>query len=609
MKMTWMMLNRRFFIFAFLFSFFISHVLADDWVLAARKFDFTQNKKRDVSEEEFSSLIPQILLEQISERIERNTSTKELMDRTLENLLVERQSLFLQLSKENKKRDSLVLTTSSEKKLKKAIAEQQKKIKEVEDKIDENLKKTSQLRDEYRRENEGGVNKVESDYNLLFNPFTNLFVKKTERMLEDPKSENIVLYKNDPSALYTVSETALKQGPQSRVFEKEMISSKISGMIDGTITVYGSYFSVTCSLYVYPGKNLVGTVTEVGSLRDCASVVRNVAAYLGPLITNQLPVELFFEIQPEEIRKDVKITIDGIFFDGIPKKVDIDRGKHTVKVECPGYHSRMISYYFKESSQFIVRGDMIKKSDSKVSVTIVDPVPGSVYADGKFISEISENTRSANGTLNVFGTPIIGQFRAVEKGTKIVREKVVDDNGKERIVEKEKQGDSLSFFYYVPENLQVEGANLAVKGKPMDHASYIDNRRIWTYRAYTLLVLSMPFTLFTVGKYNAAVNAYNASSLNTLDEVERWEKSKKIATSITTVCACLFGLELIRYLYAANSVLPEIAHKASALELEKSEKKLQEIFPVVEKDAAAAVDEDAAAAGKDIEEKSEESAK
>ena len=120
-------------------------------------------------------------------------------------------------------------------------------------------------------------------------------------MLEDPKSENIVLYKNDPSALYTVSETALKQGPQSRVFEKEMISSKINGMIDGTITVYGSYFSVTCSLYVYPGKNLVGTVTEVGSLRDCASVVRNVAAYLGPLITNQLPVELFFEI--DEIQK------------------------------------------------------------------------------------------------------------------------------------------------------------------------------------------------------------------------------------------------------------------------------------------------------------------
>ena len=73
-------------------------MLADDWVLAARKFDFTQNKKRDVSEEEFSSLIPQILLEQISERIERNTSTKELMDRTLENLLVERQSLFLQLT-------------------------------------------------------------------------------------------------------------------------------------------------------------------------------------------------------------------------------------------------------------------------------------------------------------------------------------------------------------------------------------------------------------------------------------------------------------------------------------------------------------------------------
>lgn len=577
--------------FLCLFVFFIlnlSHCFCEDWTLAAKKFDFVQNKKRDVSEQEYATLIPQLFLEQIAEGILRTTSSEEMLDRTLNEYLVSRQSLFLQLSKEVKTRDSLVLVTDNPKKLKKLMADQEKKIKEVQDKIDENLEKTAAVKEEYRLKLESEKNVAKSDFNLFFNPFTNLFVKKTDTYLPDSADEKIKIYKNDPFALYDVKDSYLKSGPESRAFEKEMVGAKIRGFLDGKLTIYGSYFSVTCTLYLYPGKKILGTVTEVGSLKNCSEVVKNLVSYFGPLITNNTPVDLFFEIKPEEIKEKAKITLDGIYFDKVPEKISIDAGVHTIKVECEGYYSRMIKYDFNDYSEFVIQADMIEEKISHGTITMSNPVPGTVYAEGKFVSDIAFD--SAGGPVEMKGEPIIGQFRSVEKGKKTVVETVKDKNGNEKEVEKETVGDNLSFFYYIPERLQMDDVNLAVRGKPLDHASYIDKRRIWTYRAYTLLVLSMPFTLFTMGQYNAAVRAYNNRSLNDLTEVNKWAQVKDIAFGVTMVCTTLFVVELVRYLVAANSVLPQNAHKASVKELENAKIKTRKYFSV-ENEVQAAPDE------------------
>lgn len=555
-------------------------MFSKDWILGAKKFDFVQNKKRMSSEEEFSTLIPQLLLEQISEGIIRTTSTLEMKDRVENELLVERQSLFLQLSKEWKVRDSLVLTYTSEKKLRKAISEQQKKIKEIEDKIDENLKKTVQLREEYVKKTEEQAGKKKTDFNLFFSPLTNLFVRKTEKLLPDNNDEIIKLYKNSPTELYSLSEESKKNGPESRIYENEMINAKINGFIDGSITIYGSYFSVSCTLYIYPGKKLACQVTEVGSLRNCSEVVNNIAAKFGPCITNNSPVELFFEITPEEIRADADLTIDGVFFDKIPEKLTIDAGTHSVKVSYNGYYSRSINYDFEKSSQFIIQADMVEIKESNFLLTMSNPVPGTVYADGKYITALTID--NAGGEIQTDRHTIIGQFKSTEKGKKTVVETITTDKGKEKEVEKVKEGDPLTFFYIVPEKLQNDGASLAVRGKPIDHAAYIDKRRIWTYRAYTLLVLSMPFTLYSMGEYNSAVRAYNARSLSTLDEVNKWNTFKNVSIGITCAAAGLFVIELVRYLVAANSVLPVNAHKATSHEIMKAQEKLKKNFPVVE---------------------------
>ena len=98
-----------------------------------------------------------------------------------------------------------------------------------------------------------------------------------------------------------------------------------------------------------------------------------------------------------------------------------------------------------------------------------------------------------------------------------------------------------------------------VKGKSVDNAAVIDKRRIWTYRGYTALVLSLPVTLFGTGKYNSSVNEYNSGYLGDISEVEKWNTVRIVSGGITIACASFFVFELVRYLRAASSVLPQNA--------------------------------------------------
>lgn len=571
--MTWMTwsrqetLNKKVFIFLFLLFVNFSNLfadeisLSDEWVLGAKKFEFLQNKKRELSEQELSTLIPQLLLEKISEGLVRNTSKKEMLDRTLESYLVERQALFLKLLGDYKKRDSLVLFIDNKKKLEKAIKKQQLVIDETEKKIEENLQKTEQIKLEYSesdiKNNEKEISKS-SDYNFIFNPFSNLFVSKKDTLIPDVKDEKVVLYKKDSSELFLTSDSYKKNGIESRSFEKEILDAKINGLIDGTLTIFGEYFSVTCSLYIYPGRECLGTITEVGKIRNCESVVHNLSSYFCPLITNHKPIEIYFDIEPKEIVDKSHITVDGIYYEKVPEKLILDAGNHNIKVECNDYWTRMISYDFIGSSKFLIQADMIKIKKTDISVALVKPEEGKIYADGKFAGDIFND--NVYGKFTSDGESIIGYFMA-----------------KKDAESKENKG----LFFYVPEKIQTQNEILAVNGKVLDHASYINERRIWTYRAYSLLVLSMPWTLYSIGKYNSAVYAYNASVLTDLDEVKKLERTKNISLGITAVCTTFFVVELIRYLVAANSVLPVNAHKASNAELIKAEQRAKKIIPSV----------------------------
>lgn len=536
--------KRFFFIFSLLL-FLTEKFFCESWILAAQKFDFVSGKSLNSTEQDLSSIIPQLIMEKISEGLSRNTTPQEMLDRSLNNLLVERQSLFLQLSKEIKTRDAIFLSSGSKRRIQKKILVQEKKIDEIKNQIDENLEKTHQLYDEFKNTNSSQEEKVESSFSPLpFNPLKNLFVKKKSPLLPETQNENVSFYKENAYELFSPSKEALDSGIESRKFENEVVAAKINGLISGSIIVYGEYFSISCALYNFPGKKILGQVTEIGSLKNYISVAENAANYFVPIIVNSFPVEIRFEIQPPEVFKDAIVSVDGNVYKNAPEKIFVPSGNHSITIEASGYIPRSINYNFEGSKIFKLQGNMKLKSEVSSSIELKKNwEKGFLYSGSDLLSEISDENSFAK--ISFDGTPVIGQFKST-------------------------QDENALFFFYVPEILQKNQARLSVKGKAVNHSEYIDKRRIAAYRAYTALVLSVPFTLYSVGKNNSVTNAYNQGSLKDYDEVLKWRRYGTISSGITFACLGFFGFELARYLIAANSLLPSNAKEIPSSEISDS---------------------------------------
>ena len=118
----------KFFFFIYAFILFFSLPLrAENWVLGTTRFLFTSDSDT-VVDSHIGTVLPQLILEQFSQKGVRTISGQEEADRQFKKLQTERLSLFLQLSKEEKVLDSLIFTKVSASEFKKARTEQEKKM-------------------------------------------------------------------------------------------------------------------------------------------------------------------------------------------------------------------------------------------------------------------------------------------------------------------------------------------------------------------------------------------------------------------------------------------------------------------------------------------------
>ena len=488
---------------------------ADDWTLGAMEFMYTQSVPRSSSERGAAATIPSLVLERLSSGAMHTPSSSELLQRSLYNLQTERLSLFMQLAREVKVRDSLVLSESDARALRKKIAAQEEKIHSLERQIDENLAETRRQ----RARQEPGAAAISA------------------RLASEPAAERIVLYKDDATVLYTPAGDSAAAGPESFAFSDAVVREHINGLLTGQIVSYGNYARVTVDIRTYPGGELSGSVTEVGTLGDCMDIAANIAASLLPKIMNALPVRLFFDILPASAQEQAEIIIDGVICEPGAKVVDIAAGTHTIDVSCgEQYFSKRITYDFRDSLNFMVHVPLEKKRDGTFAITLELPGSsplsgGSHYADGSLIGRVSGSSQT--DTVQINGKTIIGQFVAQDAA-----------------------GRTVDAFYYVPEEQQRQGAELSARLRPRNTADDIDKRRVWAYRGYTALMLSLPLAFLTYGRYDSAGIGYRAGLVDAAT-VNNWAYAENAAVGVSVLAGGFFLVELARYLYTAGSVLPE----------------------------------------------------
>ena len=128
--------------------------------------------------------------------------------------------------------------------------------------------------------------------------------------------------------------------------------------------------------------------------------------------------------------------------------------------------------------------------------------------------------------------------------------------------------DGKQGFFYIPEKLVIENANLAVKLNLQNKGETVESRRKKMYWSYSLLTISLMPTLFTYGNLNSTINRYN-NGKESLSTVKNWQTGFYVSAGISIGCGIFFVYELVRYLMAANQVVPNKARFAYQSELEE----------------------------------------
>ena len=531
------LLKKIFFSFFFLAFGFLKAYAADssNWIVAAEEFSFTQKNITDSSDLQAAKLIPQLLLEQLAQNMTRTPRAQEQLDRKLYELRKSRLDLFLKLSKEMQSRDALVLKDYSQSVLNSKLRESQKKIEAIEDQIHENLSSVQDLIKEYEPKLELEKNRKDQiERGEIVNErekggVVDFFKEFIPGKRETVTFEDVTLYQNDYTALFSPGEDKKKDGYDSYLFEKACVDSKINGLITGKITKYSSYVSVSVTMLQFPGAKVIANAIEVGSIEELRTIAISLANQLTPKIADSMPVDLFFKVGPEEALKNTIITVDDVVYRGVPDKLIVHSGVHTIQISSSGYTSLNTVYSFKGFRSFEISVELNPESPGQANLYLKNPIEGSIFTNGIFASKVSPVERKSCISIN--NQNILGHF--------------VGENG-------------FASDFFIKSKYLTDQINLIVKVNPFDRSSYIDKRRKIMYASYSGLIISLMPTFFVYGNYVAAANACNSSSSAILYEAASgWETANYITTGVSVACGAFFIYELVRYLMAANTVLPQ----------------------------------------------------
>ena len=508
------------------------------WVIAAQKFVPDKSIASDAVNAKMAEMIPADILEKIGYSAKRNIYPDERFERTKYKLRTERQSLFLQLSAEYKKRDALVLSNYSDFKLKNAIRDSEKKISEIQKKIDANLAELKKATED----NELKMGQVEealknsdedpSELERFKNLFKNIFVRD-ESIIQ---KEQISFYKDDYTALYSLPESMKNLSVDEPTCEKNIVSAGINTLITGHFSKYGDYISVYVDVYLFPGAKKIGSVVEVGSTKELELINTSIVMQIIPILANSIPVQLEITIEPPEAREKTMVYIDNVLQHLENGKLIVDSGINVIQFVSEGYKSAGTTYNFEGNKRYKIEVNFEKPKTGYVQVGLRKPIEGSLLMNGEHALEID----GVKSQIAINGKAILGEF--------------VTENGE-------------TAFFYIPEKMVYDGNYVSIKPKPMDRMAYIDKRRKIMYGTYSLFIMSLIPTFYTYGNYQNYVNLYQNYQTDTAT-AKNWQTATNVTRFISIGCGILWGYELVRYLMAANTVLPQNARDEDNLYFE-----------------------------------------
>lgn len=516
-------------VFTFLWASF-SPLFSEDekWVIAAQKFIYARGQTKNAVTSNIEETIPINILEKISRSLERNIMPNERFERENYKLRTERQSLYLQLSSEYKKRDSLVLNNYSDMRMKSELKAEEKKIKQIQEKLEKNIAEQKEKYEKAEAQMHLAAGEADDDDSvelneaeLVKNLIKNIFEQSEDLITE----ENIALYKDSVESLFKTTVKVKETDYTEPLFEKEVVSSGINGLITGQITSYGDFISVAVDLYNYPGAKKIGSVMEVGEIKELDLITSEISRQILPMIVNTLPVKFVFSIEPEEAKEKLSIYVDDVLQKMENDTVSLDSGIHRIQFVSEGYKSAGVTYFFEGNKKYNIEVKFERPVIGHIQLQLKNELSGNIYANAEPALKFDDR----NSQISINGNTILGEF-------------ITEDNE--------------TAFFYIPKKQTFDGSAVTLNPKPRDRMEYVNTRRKWMYGAYTVFMISLIPTFYTFGNFQINKDLYSKQQID-FETAKRWQTASNISSTISICCGVFWGIELIRYLVAANSVLPQ----------------------------------------------------
>ncbi|MBO4729495.1 MAG: hypothetical protein J5631_13825, partial [Spirochaetaceae bacterium] len=292
-------------------------------------------------------------------------------------------------------------------------------------------------------------------------------------------------------------------------------------------------------------------LNDVGSLEDLPSLAAIMAKELYPYVLNSKPVQLHFEIMPEDAAKKARIYIDGALPQNVAE-IEVENGKHQIYIYSDGYEAKHFNYAFTETDEFIIQ---VKMSPKK-------------------IVNVAFEAQTANQSLYALGLPVENpEHVSLEKGTTLGE--VSAGNGVNRFYIVKNKTDRTD-----SKNDPLVHGTITFQSAMDDYAASIEKQRTNLYNSYAMLLFSVPMLFFSKGMSIATRNSvlYSRDDSSAADQ---WEMYYKYSKGATITLGANFLFQLGRYLYTANKILPQSVdvtekkggkiHRKNRLELEPYE--------------------------------------
>ena len=492
-----------------LVSFCSASVFADDWILAAVPFSASASQSELESAQKAAIDLPSLSLGCLEGRGGHLLEESEIERRVRYELKEERGQLFAELSNEIRARDSIMFNAASKKQQKKLAKESDKKIEEIRKKISYNLQKDA--------------NPLGEDPSVKKSAFA--INQKVVYVSDERPGDKLTIkvWRDDASSLFDDR----REGENYYEFEKRVLDENICGIISGNVIERSGFLSITVELTVFPGGVITATLNDVGSLEDLPSLAAIMAKELYPFVLNSKPVQLHFEIMPEEAAKRARIYIDG----ALPQdtaEIEVENGRHQIYIYSDGYEAKRFNYAFTETDEFIIQ---VKMSPKK-------------------IVNVAFETNAVNQSLYAQGLPIENREHvSLEKGTTLGEVSAQNGNNRFYVVKNNTDRTDAKNDPFVHGTITFESAM-------EDYAASIEKRRTGLYNSYAALLFSVPMLFFSKGMYIATQNSvlYHRDDSSSADQ---WHNYYNYSRAATITLGANFLFQLGRYLYTANKILPQ----------------------------------------------------